>query len=262
MIRVKTDLGAYARALGVIDQNAVDRALMGIAEATRAKWARLAQAGLHTTRQAYLLGLGQQTLDGPGSASITLTGNLANKIERGADAFDLREGLLGSSNPNVRRAADGSRFRFVPLRMTSPGTRGAVGQPMDQVYAPPGPTSRSGRQGLEAAKQIGEAIYARAKGLAPGENLGATGLPKLQPGHKAAPFDRMMRAGGRGHRYYVAFRTVSDRVDAWQHPGFNARNFVEGARAHAEKIGPAALKQLVRDVLTPTAAPAPPQADP
>lgn len=262
MIRVKTDLGAYAHALGVIDQAAVDRALQGIAEAARAKWTRLAQAGLHTTRQAYLLGLGQPELEGPGRASVTLTGNLPNMIERGADAFDLREGLLGSANPNVRTTANGSRYRFVPLRMTSPGTRGAVGQPMDQVYAPPGPGSRSGRAGLEAAKQIGQMIYARAKGLAPGENLGATGLPKLQPGHASAPFDRLMRAGAKGHRYYVAFRTVSDRVDKWQHPGFNARNFVDGARAHAEKVGPAALKELVRNVLTPTATPTPPQGDP
>lgn len=262
MIRIKTDLGAYVSALAVLDQNAVDRVLQGIAEGTRAKWSKLAQAGLSTTRQAYLLGLGQPELEGPGKAAITLSGKLANMIENGADAFSLREGLLSSQNPNVRRAADGSRYRFVPLRMSTPGTVGAVGQPMDQVYAPPGPDSRSRRTGRADAREIGKMIYDRAKNLAPGDNLGATGLPKLQPTHVANPFDRLMRAGAKGHRYYVAFRTVSDRVDSWNHPGFNARNFVDGARAYAEKVGPAALQELVRSVLTPTAPPAPPQGSP
>lgn len=249
MIRLSIDMNAILQALHAAGgQEALDRVLMGIAESTRDKWSRLAGAALFTTRQAYLMGLSQAQLEGPGTASIELVGELANALERGKDPFSLAEGLL--SSPNARRTADGARYSIVPLRMTTPGTRGAVGQPMDRVYAPPGPDSRSGRVGRDDAEAIGKDVYKRAKRLQPGQNIGPTGLPKLQEKHAVDPFTRMHRSGAAGHRYYVAFRTVSDRnPGAFTHPGFVARNFAQAAADHASKIAPAALAAFAQAAL-------------
>lgn len=231
-------------------QAAIDRVLIGIAESTRDKWAMTAGAALHTTRQAYLLGLSQAQLEGPGVAVIELTGELANALETGKDPFTLREGLLA----NAKRGELGSRYRVVPLRMSTPGTSGAVGQPMGSVYAPPGPNSRSGRStpfSEQEAQDIGHDVYAAAKRLKPGERLPAQlGLPKLQRKHRGAPFTGMQKLGAKGHHYYVAFRTVSDHVNSFNHPGFTARNFAAVAAEHAARIAPRALAAFAKSAIS------------
>lgn len=247
LIRAKVDMnGILGRIREAGGQAAIDRVLFGIAESTRDKWARTAGAALHTTRQAYLLGLSQAQLEGPGVAVIELVGELANALEQGKDAFSLREGLLA----NAKRGQWGGRYKVVPMRMSIPGTAGVVGQPMDKVYAPPGPNSRSGRAtpfSEQEAKEIGQGIYAAAKRLKPGEGLPAQiGLPKLQGKHKGAPFTGMRKLGAKGHHYYVAFRTVTDRSNSFDHPGFTARNFVQVAAEHAARIAPRALAAFAK----------------
>ncbi len=266
MIKVKLNLGSVIWAIkSAKDQNTLDQMLVGVAEAARAKWVRLAQQSLSTTRAVYLQGLSQPALEGPGVVSVELVGKLPNMIEKGADAFSLREGLL--SGEGVKRDKHGARYRVVRFRMTRPGTRGAVGQPMDQVYAPPGPNSEAVRPGAsrdrqdetaqQGAARIGKFIYAEAKKLRPGGALPDMGLRKLKPIHTFDPFSGMQKSGDAQHRYYVAFRTVSDHIDKFNHPGFQSRNFAEGAARHAAKIAPAAITRLVRELFPANTSTAP-----
>lgn len=246
MIKMRLDLGDLTDLIqSKRDKQRFTRALVGIAESARDAWARAAMHGLNVSRAAYLAGLQQPEVEGPGVVSIELKGALANKIERGARPFDLREGLL--SGPNARIAKDGHRYAIVPFRHQTPGTRGALATPMDQTYAPPSAGSRSGRIGIAGHVELGERAYKRAQRLRAGQPP-TIDAPKLQAHHAVHAFERMYKAGGKGHRYYITFRTVSDRVQKFQHPGFEARNFVQYAVDHASRVAPAALRQLAEEL--------------
>lgn len=257
LIKISLDLKDIAMAIQTAgDRATLDKTMLMVAEATRRKWTQLAQEKLHSTRNAYIQGITQPFLEGPGAVSIELVGKLANMIEQGADAFDMREGLL--NKPNTRVSKTGARYRYIPFRMSSPGSAGKAGTPMDEVYSMPGEDSRSGRQGLPYAFSglIGQEMYELAKTLKRGQGLPNVGLPRLQAHHSVDPFTGMQRGGGKGHRYYVAFRTVTDNVSGkWQHPGFNAANLAVEAAQYAAKIAPKALGQLGRSLLSPKALP-------
>lgn len=247
MIRVIFEgLAQVYDALGIADPGVVDQTLMLVARSAHDRWVELAQNGLHTARQAYVQGIQQPVLTEPGRVVLELRGWLANAIEQGMDPYSLREGLL--SGPGARTAADGHRYRVVALRMTKPGSVGALGQPMDRVYAPPGPDSRSGRQGAATAREaqaIGRSIYRSARKLAPGQGLPPTGLQPLQPHHSSDPFTGMQQLGAKGHRYYAAFRTVSDNVDKWNHPGFSGRHFAPDAAVAGARVLPDVVQALI-----------------
>lgn len=259
--RVIIDFGTLpARVKALADRESLTQQLLGIAEAARAKWTRLAQQNLHTSRQAYLLGLQQPAFleqgDGALVAVVELSGDLANAVERGVEPYSLLEGLLNGQS--VRRSKNGASYTVVPYRMTAPGTKGRAGQPMDAVYAPPGPHSLSGKTGQSThlAALIGREVYDRARKLKAGQDVGELSLPPLKPGHTSDPFSRLTRAGGKGHRHYVAFRTASEtRPDKWQHPGFAARNFAAEVARFVQKAGPAALRKYARDLLSPPGTP-------
>lgn len=250
-VRVSLDLKDLALAIrSAAAGETLDRTVMMITEAARRKWTKLAQERLHSTRGVYLRGLSPAYMSGPQQASIELVGKLANMIEQGASAYDMRPGLL--SGPGVKIAKDGHRYRAVPFRFQSPGSNGLVGTPMDDVYSYPDEASRSGRNGLPFAGAIGEEIYTLAKQLKRGQSLPNTGLPRLQNAHALDPFTGMRRGGSKGHRYYVAFRTISEaNPQAWQHPGFNAANLAVEVAQYVARIAPKALGALGRDLIQP-----------
>lgn len=255
MIKVSLDLTGILLAVRTLgQQQTIDQAILGIAESGRDRWVRLAQQGLHTARQAYVQGIQEPRLDRPGVVVLELEGQVPNMLEQGVSAFSLREGMLAKG---ARIAQDGSHYRPIPMRITGPGTRGAAGQPAQTVYAPPkGSMSGRRRDFAHSSAALAAAVWARAKTLKPGQALGDLGLPLLKPTHTRDPFSGMVRAGGARQRYYVAFRTVSDKIAKWDHPGLAARQFLPQVATHIERIAPRALKLLGRQLLvqnpTPT----------
>ncbi len=252
MIRVKLDIGdlAFLRAAPSI-QPLIDNALVGIAESARNKWVKLAQSHLTTTRGTYLQGIQSPNLERSGMAVVDLVGKLPNMIEQGASGFDIKEAML---NAQHKVSSEGHRFRVVGLQMLTPKARGVNAQSSSMLYERPGADSHSRRQGVASGSMlIAKEIFAKARQLKSGQSLPRhLGLRPLNPKHSNSPFDSLQAAGAKGHRYYVAFRTMSDGVNKWQHPGLRARRFADVVAAHVSEIGPRALRRVAKQAFGQT----------
>lgn len=174
--------------LAALSEPMIVHVLDDVAASSRAKWIRLAQAELQTSRQTYIQGIQQVASDGPLERSITLLGWLPNAIENGLDAFDLRDTLLGpgsSIRKPIFRAVGkgrsgatmydftGQYYAHVPIRHGTPGSTGLAGLPMGEAYGERGELSRAVGGGMgpraimsnERAQAFGDAVYAAAKQL-------------------------------------------------------------------------------------------------
>lgn len=197
-----------------------------VASSCRAKWIKLAQEELNTSRQTYIEGIQQVEESGPLERSITLVGWLPNAIETGLAPFDLRETLLGPGS-SIRRPImkvtgktsrsgatlyefTGGYYAHVPFRHGTPGTTGLAGLQMGMAYGERGGLSRAVGGGLgpkaimstERAQAFGHAVHQAAKALRartqaagkyrPPDRLHAP-KPLLKQHHKTSIYHGMVR---------------------------------------------------------------------
>jgi hypothetical protein len=277
LLSVKID-DRIAQALAIVlNPEVLEMILDTIAAAARAEWVRLAQRELHSSRESYVRGI--QEVDAmPRVRVIALTGWLANAVESGHEAYDLRETLLGPGSHVRRLAKHGGYYARIPFRHGTPGSQGAAGTPMGSSYGPVRPGSRRAGNVLEPleVKALGKAVYAAAKQLRPsggpggilqrGDRLPAGMAPLLRGPDPSHPDPRMRR----GHRtdiyagmikerhtyekatqtQYMTFRTISTRVqNGWIHPGIQAHNLADKVKAFVARIVPATVKQIVEQAL-------------
>jgi hypothetical protein len=235
--------------LAALSEDAIDAIMQDIANGARHEWIRLAGKRLAGSAPDYLRGI-QEVKFGRGTATITLLGEQANRLEQGHPRIEQKYGLLGPRVPVTEPPAKGKRqryrwerrgnervrvkdgyYRAVPFRHATPGTRGQVGTPMGEAYRE--------ALGPKSAKQLGRAVYAAAKELAPsrtqpyggatewGERLDTAGLvygkkqkpvdvPKLREYHTVDIYAGMYRMEKTYERatqgYYQTFRMIA--VDA------------------------------------------------
>ena len=160
------DLGEYHARLIALGPEGIRRALADIGEVARHRWARAAQAALHTTLADYLFGL-QPVIVSEDTAAITLVGVLPNLIEHGMDQVDLHNTLLSFAKvpivpPGQRgmhMSKRGHLYRSIAFRHAIPSSQGLVAPRMGSAYAR--------TEGAEKSVEIGKAIYAAAKKLTP-----------------------------------------------------------------------------------------------
>jgi len=266
--------GAIPESLIAILEGAglMEAVLDDIAASARAKWIRLAQTELHTTRQSYIQGI-QEVEAEEGVRSISLVGWLANAVENGLDPFDLRETLLGPNAknrhpilralvPGQPRVRTGGWYANVPFRHGSPGSTGLAGQPMGSPYAPAGPQSRAGGpMGADQAKAFGVMVYKAA------QQLGGRGRPKtlpkppgdplLRPHHTTSIYTGMRRerkpyvnqATGKTtmQTQYGTFRRIStENQTGWLHPGIEPHRFAEKVSEHVGHVAGLVMAQAVQ----------------
>jgi hypothetical protein len=229
----------------------VERILDDLGAAARAKWIRLAQTELSSSKRDYVQGI-QEIEAEEGLRTIRLVGWLPNAVAHGLDAWDLRTTLL---NERAKRTQDGNLYRPIPFRHGTPGTEESVGTPMGVRYGPQGAHSlafaAAGIMDKGAAAELGKAVYAQAKRLRGRQSLGARTMvpkgksmvqvPKLAPWHSTDIFAGMQRVQKKyrtaTQAHYVTFRTISSRnTTGWIHPGIEARNFAEQVEDHVNQI--------------------------
>jgi hypothetical protein len=158
--------------IGVLSENLAEAVLSELITVARARWVRLAGAELKSTAQTYIEGIGEIE-SAPGERSIALRGWLANKIEDGLDAYNLRKNILYNPNARARKPIldkDGAQvgwYATIPFRHGTPGTTGLAGTPMGSSYGPRGELSRRAFGGMDAgrAAEFGKEIYEAAKKL-------------------------------------------------------------------------------------------------
>lgn len=228
--------------LALLGPEFVEMVLDDVATAARAKWIRLAQQQLGQSKRDYIDGI-QPIQGSAGERSIVLLGVFPNMVEQGVDAWDLRKTLLGPGKG--KQGADGKRYRAIPFRHGTPGSKGQGGTPMGTRYGPQGGQSLAwaaeGHMDKGQAAELGKRVYDAAKRLRGGKRLQTTQdrnqqvrgksmiqVPKLAPWHKTDIFSGMQRTRKTYQQAtqskYVTFRTISENNPiGWIHPGIRAR---------------------------------------
>ncbi len=225
---------------GSIDR-VVENTVRALGDMARAEWIRFAQKRLNTTKQDYIAGIGEPQVSGSGasaSASISLTGRMANMVESGWSGGDLRDTVLGPTSKSRKLSAEGHWYAAVPFSHAGPSASGMTGAPMPSpVYA--------------EAKKLKETLSGPDKNVLWGERLKEKrmreiGVKKAKPWHSTDLYTGMVR---RAKTYakakqstYGTFRMISTNPATrkfdmsgrsggggevgWIHPGIEARNFL------------------------------------
>jgi hypothetical protein len=242
--------------LALMSDQFIETVLDDVATAARAKWIRLAQTELHSSKRDYIDSI--QDVEGSGNERIiALVGWLANAVENGMEAYDLRDTLLGGGKG--KKSKDGHRYRAIPFRHGTPGSGGQGGTPMGSRMGPQGGQSLAWASQGQASR-LGKRIYAAAKQLEQGSRLrtserrrkGFIQVPKLAPWHKTDIFSGMTKVrktyAAATQSQYMTFRTISDANPAgWIHPGIQARHLARQVEEHVKGIVVKSIEAAVRE---------------
>jgi len=264
MIDVDFDTSAVRALSSILGDDFVAAVLDDLATGARAKWIRLASSKLNSSRSDYLEGISEVEY-GNDSRTISLTGWLPNAIEEGIDSFDMRKTLLGDSPTSkpAKVSKSGHKYKSIPFRHATPGTKGAVGAAMGSRMGPQGASSLAwGSGGIMSkgqAAKLGNRLYKAAKSLQAGQRLktsdkrrkGFVQVPKLAPHHSSSIYAGMTRQitsgparkGAQRQSLYTTFRTISEATDTgWIHPGITARRLIPDVEAFARTLIDGAIR--------------------
>jgi hypothetical protein len=247
-----------------LDPGSVDRVVetmvRALGDMARGEWIRLAQKQLHTTKQAYIAGIGEMQFSGSGqsaSASIELEGQLPNMVESGWPGGDLRDTVLGPTSKSRKLSKDGHWYAAVPFSHSTPGASGMTGAQMPTpVYA--------------LARQLKETVSGPDESVLWGDRLQkkemqALGVKKAKPWHSTDLYTGMVR---RSKQYvkakqgsYGTFRMISTNPMTrkfamggrsgggsevgWIHPGIEAHHIINDVASFLEEQAGAVVAQSI-----------------
>jgi len=265
--------------LALLDESFVTSVLDDVAASAHARWIRLAQQQLSSSKRDYIDGIQPIEVTGPFERTIALVGWLPNAVENGIDGWDMRKTLL-KDGPGVRTSKSGKKYRAIPFRHGTPGSQGQAGAPMGRRYGPQGAQSLAhaaeGLMDKGAAAALGKAVYNHAKRLQQHDSLGHTvrgrrrtyfydrtrnvnvAVPKLASHHSTDIFAGMRKTTAKlsgplqegkrrgSHTQYMTFRMISEaNPEGWQHPGMTARNLHVQVEEHVQKLVARAVQAAV-----------------
>lgn len=230
-----------AETLG-LDPKSRQARLYRLGEAFVAAWRAEARAhGFKRTLKLYQRSIGIRSTS-PDHVSISLSGDLAFKLELGWAPHDMRSYLLKTRRPNasrIRRVKHGPRkgqpYRYIMFRRTEADIR---------RYGGRGAYPLAKRLEASTSKTQGRLIYGSTYNRASAHFLNKSGVRSV-----SGALDGMVRLEGsastssnRGSRStYATWRTISyKRREAWQHPGLKPARLHLKLMANAAQIAQAA----------------------
>ncbi len=270
-LHVATELQA---ALGLSDED-LARRVGRLARLARTHWVTLSHRRLFTSQREYTQGIQEVEHEGMG-ASITLLGDVANMVEQGAVAYDLRDTILrGEKQGHVRWNAEKThRYAHIPFRSMTATATGRNAPILGETFAalPKGHQDPSrafrGTMSPAGAAAYAASIYAVAKDLSPTTTTPAVGqqprrtnwgdsikpstaTATLRPRHAGPLYAGMYRLG-KGYDkaeqgQYRSFRTISENPESfrkdsgglnWTHPGITARRLLDSVLSYLQEVGP------------------------
>ena len=240
-------------------QSITPAAAVKLAHAARTHLVVSAQRELKTSARDYIAGISDvkvMPIPGGVEARVVLNGALANMVERGVSAFDMRPGLLAS--PKAKTTSKGYRVLAVPFRHMGPNASGRNAAPMGSGYSEERGEKSLRQPGPKSAKEadaLGREVWGRAKRLSatrsrPGGGTDYGGRLEDREGpmrgrHAGGLYGGMIREEkayqGTTQSQYITFRMVSSnpatfRSDEggmnWTHPGIVARNLFTKAERY------------------------------
>ena len=191
-------------------------------------WENKVNDGLGSTRAAYKSGMKfsflddfniEFELDGKGQSKLGLM------IERGADAFDIKEGFRNS--PKAKNPGQPDWYLTVPFRLATP-------EALAESSAFSGRMPKSIHQ---IAKQKGQVTNSdlpkefQTLGVRPELNVSQNILSaekQAEYTHKSPIYEGIQRSMMERHSHYTSFRRVSGKSEpnSWIHKGFEERDFM------------------------------------
>jgi hypothetical protein len=168
-----------------------------VAEGARDEWIRLAmESDLGSTKQEYIDSIGPVEAPSATERTIELNGWLANALEGGSPAFDMKPGLL-----------KGADHRVIPMMYGKTGNNSGLAALPTQVFN----KAKKLKMGERISTKMGKSKY---------EGLQKTVVGKTGPVNDA----------------FIKFRTVSvnSPADSWIHPGLSPLNLEDQVRSHIE----------------------------
>ena len=232
MIKIDTS-GIEKKITGLANgiETAIESAVEDIAYGAYSQILAEANHGLSPEdAEAYIAGVEIEQF-GPSSFAILLTSDAAKKIEEGSGPFNLKEVLLSSSarvsqgsragQPWVQTSAKGQRYAHVPM------SRGGGAQATSSDLV-----SEIRNQVKKNRRSQGNAIKKAAQSNNPlgNPNSFKSGNPLISDVQKYTT----STPGGGENDVFVAFKTVSDGSQGWQHPGTPGKYFIEAVEKWVE----------------------------
>lgn len=207
-------------------QNALNDGVKGIAAATHAKVAQLAQENLKSTRDKYLEALQGFQEVAPGVWVVSLNES-ALWIEEGLEAHDMHDKML---KKNYKISKDGYKYRSIPFEHSkaSDAQTGLEQNLVNQI-----------RGHLKKQNIPFRGIERDASGkprLGRVHTMNIPG-PKMKKTHTAPPLKGLSiyqskGPGGKVRRDILTFRTISEKnkgTGKWFHPGVQPKHFMDKA---------------------------------
>lgn len=252
-----------------LDQGAFNAVLAQVAAAARDKWIQLASKQLNSTRADYVAGIQEVQLK-DNVATIALVGQLPNMVEHGWPGGDMRDWMLSESAPHqdsIKTNQQGGRYRSIPFRHQTPGTRGTAGTAMGMSYQDHAIETNHkalGSRVHNAIKKLTAGTPLRTKTTGGAAVKGAhlrKSIAKLKPHHTANIYEGMIKKTQKiqklnqvtGHMVaatqntYMTFRTISeDSPIGWHHPGITAVHLADEVVGYVQKVAPKAFNAYVR----------------
>lgn len=246
-IKIKAEeLGKSIENLAPDVEAEFDAAVKNLAEAAYAQMVAQVQAQTSNpkNRQDYLRGLKFMEL-GSNDFLIYLEGDWANKLEDGFPAYDMKKQLLSSTKktrsgePWVKTSKAGKKYASVPFEK-KPFSRDPAMQDLSQKLKQ---ITVENMQGVDQKlTQIfknaeGKAIQGKVATIKPGDGVPneLVGVSKYQ----------QVSPTGSVSSVYMAFRTVHEDSDGWQHPGHPGYNLFK----QAEEFVESELENIINTVL-------------
>lgn len=223
----------------VIVVNAVD----AVTQEIYRNWSLQAQKELKSTRQEYINGL-EAIVSNKFSRIIRLNGQFNNMIEKGASAFDMKEGFRKSKHVKFSTKIDkngqliSSWYLTIPFRHGVPTTIGenpAFSNIMPkEIYALV--KRKPSNQGLKKSEI--PSPYDIPSSRAVIQIPKASDIPEYV--HKSSIYQGMQKKTGVYGQVmqntYISFRRVGEKSDenSWIHRGLKAHNFLQKAIASTD----------------------------
>ena len=218
----------------------IDNVVKGLTVRFASSLEHNAEQSLHSTRSRYIRNI--RVIDSgrlEGTVLLDYSKDpLVQMIEEGADAFDIKQGLLNS--PKVKVGKKGGKYITVPFRFATPG---AVGEAEVFTSQLPIPVYQVVKSKIQDIPVSGGGVC--SAGLKLSEIPVAFQTPKTREKivdtagntlfeeyvNKHSIYEGVVKTNDptTGQNTYNSFRRVSEKSDknAWIHPGITAHNLVE-----------------------------------
>lgn len=220
-------------------QEMISQVLDNVSDLFLDKWRAKASQGLKGTRSAYIRALYKSDR----GANIRVVGlrpeaKLANMIELGAGAFDMKDNFRSSPKRKMKLSGKGW-YLTIPLRFATPDALGEneafAGKLPDEVYdlvKGKKPTKTREGQIIQHGDSLKlEDIPEAYRDLSKREEIPSLGKEKgaeyISKSSMYEGLQRIEKIGSPQQSTYMTFRRVSDTspANSWIHKGLNPRNF-------------------------------------